>query len=389
MPRTKLEAIDQIANAVGDPLKREEISVSFFGDSTIEEETRPDTDMRDDDRQIADAIGDFRRAIEAFPIEQNWRTEFRKINLSVELDRKYSLDYFIDGSIRTKYVGELIMPQGSGGALMVASVGAVSVKVDYEFRRVKPDIAKSKLFVYMINSIPDTARDAIKNRLGQLDPPVKVEFLSQEEARENIRGAAGGKARSEMHNTEIEVAKSINSNRRWIAIDGALRKGEFIDLDKAIGIAKSFSGKVIFTREGKPKTISHLAKMRVGERSKVYQYKIAQSDQESEEKETLGKIVFWYLRIREPPPEMMPLGGIVKVDLSLKDDNKVIDATDLADRLSESILKVADPSIFPRPRWPSFVYPVRVAEEYLEPILYSGDEFMRLGISLKRVMYNA
>jgi len=389
MHRTKLEAIDQIANAVGDPLRREEISVSFFGDSTIEEETRPDTDMRDDDRQIADAIGDFRRAIEAFPIEENWRTEFREIKPPPELDQEYSLDYFIDGSIRTKYVGELIMPQGSGGALMVASVGAVSVKVDYEFRRVKPDIAKTKLFVYMIDSIPDTAQEAIKNRLRQLDPPVKVEFLSQEEARENIRGAAGGKARSEMHNTEIEVAKSINSNRRWIAIDGALRKGEFIDLDKAIGIAKSFSGKVIFTKEGKHKTISHLARMRVGERSKVYQYKIAQSDQESEEKDTLKKIVFWYLRIREPPPEMMPLGGIVKVDLSLKDDNKVSDVTDLADRLSESILKVANPSIFPRPRWPSFVYPVRVAEEYLEPILYSGDEFMRLGISLKRVMYNA
>jgi hypothetical protein len=111
MHRTKLDAIDQIANAVGDPLRREEISISFFGDSIIEEETRPDTDMRDDDRQIANAIGDFRRAIEAFPIEENWRTEFREIKPPLELDQEYPLDYFIDGCIRTKYLGELIMPQ--------------------------------------------------------------------------------------------------------------------------------------------------------------------------------------------------------------------------------------------------------------------------------------
>ena len=84
---------------------------------------------------------------------------------------------------------------------------------------------------------------------------------------------------------------------------------------------------------------------------------------------------------------MMPLGGIVKVDLSYSEEMEP-NITSLVDGLSDSILKLADPSIFPRPRWPSFVYPVRVAEEYLGPSLYSNDEFMRLGITLKRVMYD-
>ncbi len=390
MTRTKLSSIDELAEGIGAPLKEDDVSVILFGDSQIEEENRPDSDMIEDDSQIGRALGDFRRVIEAIPIEKDWNEEFRQISTeSQNLESDYYLDYFIDGSIRTKYIGELVTPQGSGGPLMVASIGAVAVRVDYDTMRVKPSNAKSKLFVYLVDNISDTAKERIKRKLEQMDPPVNSIFLSQEEAQGNIRGKAGGKARSEMHSIEIEVAKSINSNRRWIAVDGALRKNEFIDLDRAIGIAKSFGSKVIFLGDGKPKTISHLAKMGRGERSKVYRYKILSSKEDSEEKETLEKIGFWYLRIREPPPEMMPLGGIVKVDISLKDDKKYNDITEVADKLSESILKIANPSIFPRPRWPSFVYPVRVAEECLEPLLYTPDEFLRLGISLKRVMYNA
>jgi len=390
MPYTKLGSIDQIAEVIGRHLKEEDISVVLFGDSPIEEETRPDIDMIDDNNQIGRALGDFRRTIEAIPIENNWNTEFRKININEGLNNEYLLNYFIDGSIRTKYLGELITSNGSGGALMLASIGAIAVKIDYGSNKVLPVITKSKLYVYMISNLSDTTKERIKNELGKLDPPVNVEFLTQEETQENIRGTAGGKARNEMHNTEIEVAKvarSINPDLGWIVIDGALRKKEFIELDRAIGVAKSFGQKVIF-KEGGTKTISYLAGMKKGERSKVYRYKILSSNNESDEKDTLERIAFWYLRIREPPPEMIPLGGIVKVDLSLKENNEFNNITEIADNLSESILKIADPSIFPRPRWPSFLYPIRVAEEYLEPILYSREEFLRLGISLKRVMYN-
>jgi len=388
MPYTKLRSIDQIAEVIGRQLKEEDISVVLFGDSPIEEETRPDIDMIDDNNQIGRALGDFTRTIEANPIENNWNTEFRKININEGLNKEYLLNYFIDGSIRTKYLGELIMRNGSGGALMLASIGAIAVKIDYDSDKVLPVITKSKLYVYMISNLPDTTKERIKNELGNLDPPVNVEFLTQEETQENIRGAAGGKARNEMHKTEIEVARSINPGLGWTVIDGALRKKEFIELDRAIGVAKSFGQKVIFKEEG-TKTISYLARMKKGERSKVYRYKILSSNNESDEKDTLEKIAFWYLRIREPPPEMIPLGGIVKVDLSFKENNEFNNITEIADNLSESILKIADPSIFPRPRWPSFLYPIRVAEEYLEPILYSHEEFLRLGISLKRAMYNA
>lgn len=389
MPRTKLSAIDELAEGIGSPLKDEDISVILFGDSPVEEESRPDADMIEDDSQIAKALGDFRRTIEASPIEMGWKSDFRKIPISEEKESEFSLDYFIDGSIRTKYVGELITSSGRGGALMVASLGAVAVKVDFQKMKVNPAVFRSKLVVYMINEIPDSTKRQIEEKLRSLDPPVLTEFLTPTQTEANIRGNAGGKARSEMHSIEIDVAKSIDTGRRWIAVDGALRKKEFRDLDKAIGIAKSFGGKVIFLGGGRPRTVSHLAKMSHGERTVVYKYRSLGTVEESEEKETLEKIAFWYLRIRQPPPEMMPLGGIVKVDISYKDDSQYDNITEVADKLSESILRLSDPSIFPRPRWPSFVYPVRVAEECLQPLLYSNDEFLRLGISLKRVMYNA
>ena len=214
-----------------------------------------------------------------------------------------------------------------------------------------------------------------------------MEFLELGNAESNIRSNAGGKARSEMHKIEIDVAKSLGTDRKWIAIDGALRKKEFIELERTIGIAKSFGQKVLFVRNGNYKTISHLAAMKVGERTPVYRYKSLSNYEENEENETLEKIAFWYLRIRQPPPEMMPLGGIVKIDLAYKSDDAYDNLTRTADELSASILRISDPSIFPRPRWPSFIYPIRVAEECLEPLLYSKEEFMRLGISLKRVMY--
>jgi hypothetical protein len=387
MPNSKLSIIDDLAEGIGAPLRDEDISVILFGDSPVEEETRPDSDMTEDDMQIGRALNDFRRVIEAIPLEKNWSEEFRKINPIQSKDSEFAIDYFIDGSIRTKYVGELVSNKGTGGPLVVANVGAVSVKIDYSKWKVVPSGFLSKVLVYLTQDIPDTTQQMIKSKLKSLMIPVEVEFLAQGETEANLRTSAGGKARSEMHKTEISLATSIPLDRRWLAVDGALRKKEFMELNKAIGIAKSFSRKVVFIGGGKPKSISHLSKMKKWERSKIYRYRIVGENKESEEQEALEKVAFWYLRIRQPPPEMMPLGGIVKVDLSYSEEMEP-NITSLVDGLSDSILKLADPSIFPRPRWPSFVYPVRVAEEYLGPSLYSNDEFMRLGITLKRVMYD-
>ena len=165
MANSKLSIIDDLAEGIGAPLRDEDISVILFGDSPVEEETRPDSDMMEDDIQIGRALKNFRGTIEAIPLEKNWSEEFRRINPLASLNPEFAIDYFIDGSIRTKYVGELVSNGGTGGPLVVANVGAVAVKIDYSKWRVVPSGFLSKILVYLTQDIPDTTKQMIKGKL--------------------------------------------------------------------------------------------------------------------------------------------------------------------------------------------------------------------------------
>ena len=382
---TRIDLIDLIGKKIGEPLKNEEAEISLFGDSPLEETQRPDMDMLEDDDQISKALGSRRRFIEAESISNDLPENFKSIIDDKNDDEEFYLEYFIDGSIRTKYIGEILI--GSFGGPMVASnVGAIASKVDYNRRTVTPFASESNLSIYFPGSLPDS----LKLKLKQIESEIKdlqVEFLEVGESEATLRSSAGGKARNNMHEVEIDVAKNkLPEQRGWLAIDGALRKAEFYSLPKTIGIAKSFSAKVFFLgNDGKPpRTISHLAKLKRGERTTIYKYKRVNS--ENEDGIDIEKSVFWYLRLRESPPEMSPLGGIVKIDIVINEDKEANDPSIIADKLSYSVMKVMNPSIFPRPRWPSFVYPVRVSEEYMASLLFTEMEFNRLGVILRSVM---
>ena len=92
MPNSKLSIIDDLAEGIGAPLRDEDISVILFGDSPVEEETRPDGDMTEDDMQIGRALNDFRRVIGAIPLEKNWSEEFRKINPNQSKTSEFAID---------------------------------------------------------------------------------------------------------------------------------------------------------------------------------------------------------------------------------------------------------------------------------------------------------
>lgn len=381
----RLELIDFIAKKIAEPLKNEEAEISLFGDSPLEETQRPDIDMLEDDDQIRRTLGNGKRFIEAESITNDKPEEFKSVVDDRNDDEEFYLQYFIDGSIRTKYIGEILI--GSFGGPMVASnVGAMVSKVDYRNRRVIPYTSKSDLAIYFPGSLPDSLKSKLKHIENEIRE-LKVEFLEVGESESTLRSSAGGKARNRMHQIEIDVAENdLPEQRGWLAIDGALRKPEFYSLSKTIGIAKSFSPKVFFLgNDGiAPRTISHLAKLKRGERTTIYKYKSINS--ENENGIEADKLVFWYLRLRESPPEMSPLGGIVKIDIGIDKINEAQDISLIANKISYSVMKVMNPSIFPRPRWPSFVYPVRVSEEYLGSLLFTEMEFNRLGIILRSVM---
>ncbi len=84
------------------------------------------------------------------------------------------------------------------------------------------------------------------------------------------------------------------------------------------------------------------------------------------------KVAFCYVRLRNYPP-MEPLGGIVKIDFSLHERKLTEETLQLIDELSAEIYAHRTPSIYPYPRWPSFLYPIRMAEQIMRGAYTNSD----------------
>src|SRR5262249_48866 len=100
----------------------------------------------------------------------------------------------------------------------------------------------------------------------------------------------------------------------------------------------------------------------------------------------LKDVVFWYIRLRVFPP-MEPLGGIVKVDLHTHMiPTRIEGLTQIADQISAEIYSMRLPSVYPWPRWPSYIYPIRAAESYMSSSFFSPFVLARIGNEIKRSM---
>jgi hypothetical protein len=77
--------------------------------------------------------------------------------------------------------------------------------------------------------------------------------------RQDPRDKSGAKARWEMHMLEkrlIEEFAPRRASEEWTIIDGGVRKGEFVELPRTVGVAKSFDRTPTFTvRKGNKGTI--------------------------------------------------------------------------------------------------------------------------------------
>lgn len=378
---------DLLGKDIGKALKDGGVDLALFGDSPIEEQSRPEIDMIEDDVQIRELIGKKNRVVEAEPLGGKVPEDFRNMLADSNFDQDYTVDFCIDGSLRTKYMGELIAG-GSGAPFVVSHVGAAAVKIDYDHHKALLYKIALKLAIYMPGpgTIPDATYQQIEMAAKKYRN-VHVESLPPEETVGELRSAAGGKVRNMMHEVELSMIDGLPEGRRYVALDGGLQKQTFYKLEKTIAIAKGFSHKVIFLgNDGKvPRTISYLSRLRVGFRTPVFRYRVIQDSKSDKSEGDLSRSVFWYLKIRAPPPEMEPLGGIVKVGLPYngESDSEIEKA---ADQLSKAVLRISNPSTFPRPRWPSFIYPIRVAESYLSTCLYNANYFVKLGVTIRRGM---
>lgn len=360
--------IEQIRK-LGECLMDGEFIESPF-DVPIEEERRGDPDQRDDDHNFP--MGE-NLCISLEPDLVDGKKDVKSIKY------KPRLIYFLDGSLRTKYLGEYIEGDRSF-PILASEVSCAVVRKNNRF--LEPYRIEKRLAFIFPHKDTGLISDTTYEKLEELDrlwrkedTLLRIEFLKRraQEIRD-VRYSMQGKARDIMHSLEHEVAQSLVRGDDWLVMDGAIRKEEFLKLENTIGLAKSFSRKPTFDLGGgKPLMItSYLSRVRDGERSAVF-------------KKEHEKVAFWYVRLRTYPP-MEPLGGLVKVDFRLDEDELSDDMINLIDEISAEIYAFRSPSVYPHPRWPSFIYPIRLTEEMMKSTYINKEMIGYYGHELKRII---
>jgi len=283
--------------------------------------------------------------------------------------------FFIDGSLRTYYLGTGIEGDRSF-PIELAQIGA-AIMVRDDLGNIKP----LKILHRLLFLLPKGAlgvSDTVWAQLQRLNNPDFLEIIDttersshtpQEATVENLRTRAGGIARNRMHRLEIELideSKGKRDENNWLILDGAVKLDDFIKAPLLIGVAKSFRKDPQF-RFGK----SSIARKDITTLLAGLPYThrtVAFSAHD-------GQVAFWYVRMREQKEVDYPLMGVVKVEFP-RPDRTPVDA-DLADLISRAL--VAERNVTPYgldPRWHCHLYPIFLAEQAIKNRFYSRDVLM-------------
>jgi hypothetical protein len=292
--------------------------------------------------------------------------------------QKHLFRFFIDGSIRTYFLGTGIELTKSF-PIDLAQIGAVIIK--------REDDGQLSVFCHnhrillllpkQNQGVSDTLWEKIKN----IDKPDWLEVVDYtlpdplSDTKKDPRDKAGAKARAVMHRLEIELIRSTDNFRNencWLILDGAIKFVEkdiwnsWKDNPYVIGVAKSFRKDPIFQfgrRASQRKDITTiLAGLPHAHRTVAF----GSND---------GEVAFWYVRIREQRELDYPLMGVVKVEIPRPDKTPV--PTELADLISSCL--VAERNVTPYGldrRWHCSLYPIYIAEQVIKNRFFSKEVLM-------------
>ncbi|MEM2146132.1 MAG: hypothetical protein QW279_12275 [Candidatus Jordarchaeaceae archaeon] len=331
-----------------------------------EEELPIDLEKREDDEKF--------RKRECFNIEVPENVEKPYISLGKPLHRekKHIFRFFLDGSLKTYYLGEYIIPAFSFPFMAGEIAAACLFRSDNGSLSLPLHGFKRRICLLFPNKslLPDSLQMELEETTKKLESysGLKVEMQYTEEAEsKDWRSSLRAKGISEMHETEVQLARSVreHSTEGWLVIDGAIRKKMFLDLENVIGLAKSFSRLPVFQIEKRITLdiVKLLARLGEGERTIIFKQGIAEGDPESSVKKVLG---FWYLRLRAGEWLENPLQGVVKVEMKVEKDLADPQTIEVVNEVSKALLAERTVSPYPTPRWPAHIYPIYVAENYIK-----------------------
>lgn len=330
---------------------------------------RPDIEEADDrffgsEKEAKDGFEDF-----AETPAPSWRDLYRPTP-PIFRTEQHVFRYFCDGSIKTYFLGTIIEGDRSY-PLELTQIGSAIV---YRKDDGKLEVARFERQVLLL--VPHKDGSGIsQSLLTELQKHERPDFRVIDvvvpdplsEQRQDPRDKAGAKARFEMHRLEkrlIEEFAPMRGPDEWTIIDGGMRKGEFVQLPRTIGVAKSFDRTPTFTiRKGNKGTMrKDISALLVGLK---YAHRTAAFFAHG------GKVAFWYLRLREQREVDYPLMGVVKVEIPTPEPGQPIQA-ELADHLSSAL--VGERNVTPHgldKRWHVHLYPIFQAESVIKSNFFS------------------
>jgi hypothetical protein len=331
-----------------------------------EEELPIDSERREDDEKFKER--------ECFNIEIPKDREKPYISLGRPLHRKekHVFRFFLDGSLKTYYLGDYILPAFSFPILVGEIAAACLFRQDDGTLNIPANGFRRRICLLLPNK--SLLPDELQRELDELDETfeshdgLKVELqYTEERESKDWRSSLRAKGISEMHNTEIQLAKDIRKDPEegWLIIDGAIRKEAFLDLKNVIGLAKSFSRFPLFTIERNITLdiVKLIADLREGERTLIFRQTTKEGDSEKKVKDKLG---FWYLRLRAGKWLENPLQGVVKVEMKIEENIASSETIELVNEISRALLAERTVSPYPTPRWHVHIYPIYAAESYIK-----------------------
>lgn len=292
--------------------------------------------------------------------------------------KNHLFQFFIDGSIRTYFLGTGIEGTRSF-PIELAQIGSVVVKRENDGQLTV--LAHKQRILLLLPKQNQGISDTLWDQIREIDKPDYLEVIDftlpdrLADVRNDPRDKAGAKARSEMHKLEIKLIKSTDLYRdknTWLILDGAVKFVEediwnsWQDNPYLIGVAKSFRKDPIFQFGRRTSQRKDITSILAGLPHAYRTVAFSAYD---------GQVAFWYVRLREQKELDYPLMGVVKVELPRPDKKPV--SSNLADLISSAL--VAERNVTPYGldrRWHCSLYPIHIAEQVIKNRFFSRDVLM-------------
>jgi len=285
--------------------------------------------------------------------------------------------YFLDGSFRSYFLGT-VLEDARETPVHFAQVGVCVLRRedDGSVRRDRLEVrnlllaGRQRLSGEVWQMLESMAQQANIRLIDLTEQDIMSDIMGDFD----LRNKAAGKVRFEMRRLEAEQMRETTARLpkdALLMVDGSLMFDPILrylsgssDLPPVVGVAKNFRKDPQFVYGRGPRA----------ERYSIY---VLLRDLQAEHRTVAfsageGKVVFWYVRLREQRHLDYPLMGVVKVELANPSQEPV--PSDLVDTISRAL--VAERSVTPHGqdrRWHAHLYPIFLAERAVKESLLSRE----------------